>query len=48
MKLKEIISMNSIIKVVAIPSVLFIGMTLGKVVYNYKVLKYLKNINKKL
>ncbi len=48
MKVKDIFSINGLGTVIAVPLILYIGSTACKMIYDYKVLKYLKNINRKL
>ena len=48
MKVKDIFGIKGLGTVVTVPLILWIGSLTCKMVYDYKVLKYLKNINKKI
>lgn len=48
MKVKDIFVIKGLKTVIAVPIILYIGSTACKMIYDYKVLKYLKSINKKL
>ena len=48
MKVKDIFGINGLGTVIAIPLVLYASSTACKMIYDYKVLRYLKKIDKKL
>ena len=48
MKVKDIFSINGLGTIVTVPLILWVGSTACKMIYDYKVLKYLKKIDRKL
>ncbi len=48
MKVKDIFSIKGLGTVATVPLILWAGSLTCKMIYDYKVLKYLKSINRKL
>ena len=48
MKVKDIFGIKGLGTIVTVPLILYVGSITCKMIYDYKVLKYLKSINRKL